>query len=168
MASRNQATVEQGYRILQRLQERGLQAPAQLHAHTLTATAWMGHVRVCMRGLPFLFFYFFFGRLLILALSADAGGAGGTGGGGQPTAVTFSALMAVVAGSARQGKATIRDGEMVLENMARRGVGADVVTYNALLAVCVGVAQVFSYASILGLFCLLLGLFWHFCAPQVC
>jgi hypothetical protein len=120
-----------------------------------------------MRGLPFLFFYFFFGRLLILALSADAGGAGGLGG-GQPTAVTFSALMAVVAGSARQGKATIRDGEMVLENMARRGVGADVVTYNALLAVCVGVAQVFSYASILGLFCLLLGLFWHFCAPQVC
>ena len=56
MASRNQATVEQGYRILQRLQERGLQVPAPQHARTLNA--WRGHVRVCMRGLLHSFFSF--------------------------------------------------------------------------------------------------------------
>ena len=39
----------------------------------------------------------------------------------KPTAVTFSALMAVVAGAARQGKATLRDGEMVRAALVVQG-----------------------------------------------
>jgi hypothetical protein len=51
-----------------------------------------------------------------------------------PTCVTYSALMAVVAGAARHGKANAKDGEGVLEKMAEANLKPDVITYNALLA----------------------------------